>query len=210
MQQLDWCIGYLAGCQKGRVARILGANRSHIRRQYLRDGWAFDYTRHASYAGPLADALASVPELHDLLARPDRYLERAPVVRAVQPVRPGVVQAIATRDIGLAVVALRVRWMRQVGLLIEDGAQPAFAMTAAIHSQLATVIMMFVFGAAAFALNMPRDCTRPIAIDPVLTRGWDEWPAVPSRHTPGLGYQRRVAMVVPKNRSGGNWITVST
>lgn len=36
LQQLDWCIGYLAGSQKGRVARILGANRSHIRRQYLR------------------------------------------------------------------------------------------------------------------------------------------------------------------------------
>lgn len=36
LQQLDWCIGYLAGCQKGRVAKILSANRSHIRRQYLR------------------------------------------------------------------------------------------------------------------------------------------------------------------------------
>jgi hypothetical protein len=36
LQQLDWCIGYLAGCQKGRVAKVLSANRSHIRRQYLR------------------------------------------------------------------------------------------------------------------------------------------------------------------------------
>lgn len=36
LQQLDWCIGYLAGSQKGRVARVLSANRSHIRRQYLR------------------------------------------------------------------------------------------------------------------------------------------------------------------------------
>ena len=26
LQQLDWCIGYLAGCQKGRVARVLSAN----------------------------------------------------------------------------------------------------------------------------------------------------------------------------------------
>ena len=35
LQQLDWCIGYLAGCQKGKVARVLGANRAHIRREYL-------------------------------------------------------------------------------------------------------------------------------------------------------------------------------
>jgi thymidine phosphorylase len=42
----------------------------------------------------------------DLLERPDRYLERAPVVRAVHPEQPGTVQAIATRDVGLAVVAL--------------------------------------------------------------------------------------------------------
>jgi hypothetical protein len=38
LQQLDWCIGYLAGSQKGRVARVLSANRSHIRRHYLRRG----------------------------------------------------------------------------------------------------------------------------------------------------------------------------
>ena len=36
LQQLDWCIGYLAGCQKGKVAKVLSANRSQIRRQYLR------------------------------------------------------------------------------------------------------------------------------------------------------------------------------
>lgn len=38
LQQLEWCIGYLAGCRKGQVAKILSANRSHIRRQYLRRG----------------------------------------------------------------------------------------------------------------------------------------------------------------------------
>jgi thymidine phosphorylase len=53
-----------------------------------------------------ARMVAALGGPHDLLARPDRYLERAPVVRAVQPERPGIVQAIATRDIGLAVVAL--------------------------------------------------------------------------------------------------------
>jgi hypothetical protein len=36
LQQLDWCIGYFAGSQKGKVARVLSSNRSHIRRQYLR------------------------------------------------------------------------------------------------------------------------------------------------------------------------------
>jgi hypothetical protein len=41
LQQLDWCIGYLAGSQKGRVAKVLSANRTHIRREYLRrDGHA--------------------------------------------------------------------------------------------------------------------------------------------------------------------------
>ena len=36
LQQLDWCIGYLAGSQKGGVARVLSANRTHIREKYLR------------------------------------------------------------------------------------------------------------------------------------------------------------------------------
>ena len=36
LQQLDWCIGYFAGSHKGALTRALGANRSHIRTQYLR------------------------------------------------------------------------------------------------------------------------------------------------------------------------------
>jgi predicted nucleic acid-binding Zn-ribbon protein len=36
LQQLDWCIGYLAGANKGQVAKVLSANRAHIRRTYLR------------------------------------------------------------------------------------------------------------------------------------------------------------------------------
>jgi hypothetical protein len=48
LQQLDWCIGYLAGSQKGRVARVLSANRSHIRRQYLRRDEQAPPTREAS------------------------------------------------------------------------------------------------------------------------------------------------------------------
>jgi hypothetical protein len=36
LQQLDWCIGYFAGAHKAQVARVLSANRAHIRREFLR------------------------------------------------------------------------------------------------------------------------------------------------------------------------------
>jgi len=36
LQQLDWCIGYFAGAHKAQIARELGANRVHIRREFLR------------------------------------------------------------------------------------------------------------------------------------------------------------------------------
>jgi thymidine phosphorylase len=42
----------------------------------------------------------------DLLQHPDRHLPRAPIRRAVHPSSPGFVAAIATRAVGLAVVAL--------------------------------------------------------------------------------------------------------
>ena len=42
----------------------------------------------------------------DLLERPAAHLPRAPVIRPVYPERAGIVQAIATRDLGVAVVAL--------------------------------------------------------------------------------------------------------
>ena len=42
----------------------------------------------------------------DLLDAPDRHLDAAPVVRAVYPERPGIVAAIDTRAVGIAVVAL--------------------------------------------------------------------------------------------------------
>ncbi len=35
-QQLDWCIGYLHGIRKGEVASVLAKNRSHIRREILK------------------------------------------------------------------------------------------------------------------------------------------------------------------------------
>jgi hypothetical protein len=38
LQQLDWCIGWFAGAKKGDVAGVLSANRTHIRREYMRRG----------------------------------------------------------------------------------------------------------------------------------------------------------------------------
>ena len=36
-QQLDWCIGYLHGIQKGKVAKALADNRDFIARQINHD-----------------------------------------------------------------------------------------------------------------------------------------------------------------------------
>jgi hypothetical protein len=35
LQQLDWCIGYFTGTNKQTIAKSLGANRAHIRRNLL-------------------------------------------------------------------------------------------------------------------------------------------------------------------------------
>jgi hypothetical protein len=35
LQQLDWCIGYLHGSNKGKIAAALSKNRSHIRQHLL-------------------------------------------------------------------------------------------------------------------------------------------------------------------------------
>jgi len=48
LQQVGWWIGYMAGCQKGRVAKVLSANRSQIRRQYLRRDGQAPPTREAA------------------------------------------------------------------------------------------------------------------------------------------------------------------
>jgi len=34
-QQLDWCIGYLHGIRRGKVANVLAKNRSYIREEIL-------------------------------------------------------------------------------------------------------------------------------------------------------------------------------
>jgi len=36
LQQLDWCIGYLHGIRKTKIANVLAKNRSHIRSEILK------------------------------------------------------------------------------------------------------------------------------------------------------------------------------
>jgi hypothetical protein len=37
LEQLDWCIGYLHGSHKGRIAAALGRNRAYIRKKLLQE-----------------------------------------------------------------------------------------------------------------------------------------------------------------------------
>jgi thymidine phosphorylase len=60
----------------------------------------------------------------DLFERPENHLARAPVIRPVPPRTPGVVRFIATRDIGVAVVALGGGRTRP-----EDAIDPAVGFT---------------------------------------------------------------------------------
>jgi hypothetical protein len=49
-QQLDWCIGYLHGIQKGKVAKALAQNRDFIARQIDHDYAATDDPTEATDA----------------------------------------------------------------------------------------------------------------------------------------------------------------
>jgi thymidine phosphorylase len=57
-------------------------------------------------AEQFAKMVAALGGPHDLVEHPDRHLARAPVVKAVHSDAAGVVRTIATREIGVAVVAL--------------------------------------------------------------------------------------------------------
>ncbi len=64
---------------------------------------ALDGGRAAEVFGRMVAALGGPA---DLVENPRRYLPRAPVMRLVHAPRPGIVASIATRDLGVAVVAL--------------------------------------------------------------------------------------------------------
>ena len=37
LQQLDWCIGYLHGIRKGKISNQLARNRTHIKRNLMKE-----------------------------------------------------------------------------------------------------------------------------------------------------------------------------
>jgi thymidine phosphorylase len=80
----------------GGLATDIGAARERIEEAIASGSAAERFSRMVVALGGPAD----------FLDKPDRHLPRAPVVRAVHPDAPGIVQAIATRDVGLTVVTL--------------------------------------------------------------------------------------------------------
>jgi thymidine phosphorylase len=80
----------------GRIAPDMPAARTRIEAAVSSGRAAETFSRMVRTLGGPAD----------LLERPERHLAQAPVVVAVAPERSGIVQAVASRDVGLAVVAL--------------------------------------------------------------------------------------------------------
>ncbi len=80
----------------GRLARDIADGRRQIEEAFASGRAAERFARMVSALGGPAD----------LLEKPDRHLPAAPVVLEIAAPRTGIVASIATRDIGLAVVAL--------------------------------------------------------------------------------------------------------
>jgi thymidine phosphorylase len=64
---------------------------------------AYASGRAADYFGRMVRGLGGPA---DFLDRAETYLERTPIVRAVMPARPGIVQSIDTRAVGIAVLEM--------------------------------------------------------------------------------------------------------
>jgi thymidine phosphorylase len=79
---------------------------------------------NGSAAERFADMVVALGGPGDLLETPDRYLESAPVIHAVRPMRDGVIQGVDTRAIGLAVVSLGGGRRR-----VEDRIDPAVGLS---------------------------------------------------------------------------------
>ncbi|MBZ6076587.1 thymidine phosphorylase [Microvirga puerhi] len=80
----------------GRIVATLAEARSRIEEAITSGKAAEIFSRMVVALGGPAD----------LLERPEKHLVTAPVVREIHAERPGIVQRAATRDIGIAVVAL--------------------------------------------------------------------------------------------------------
>jgi thymidine phosphorylase len=112
--EVAYVIDYLTGARReprfhdvtlalGAEMLVLGglASATEPARKQVEEAFA-----SGSAAERFAKMVAALGGPKNLLEQPSRHLVRAPVVRAVHPVWSGIVAAIATRDIGLAVVAL--------------------------------------------------------------------------------------------------------
>jgi thymidine phosphorylase len=98
----------------GRLADDLDAAREKIEQAFA----------SGAAAGRFARMIAALGGPADLLERPEAYLAKAAVVKPVFADRAGVVSAIDTRGVGLAVVALGGGRLRP-----QDGIDPAVGLT---------------------------------------------------------------------------------
>jgi thymidine phosphorylase len=112
--EVAYIVDYLTGARRERrfheVTMALGADMLVLARLAPDVAAAQKRIEEVLASGAAAEKfsrmVAALGGPADLLDRPGRHLPRAPVVRAVHSDAPGIVQAVATREVGLAVVAL--------------------------------------------------------------------------------------------------------
>jgi len=112
--EVAYTVDYLTGARREprfhAVTVALGAEMLVLGRLAADEDEARARIETAIASGRAAEAfqrmVAALGGPADLLARPAAHLTIAPVVRPVLPDRPGIVAAIATREVGVAVVAL--------------------------------------------------------------------------------------------------------
>jgi thymidine phosphorylase len=107
---VDFLAGRHRDARLETVAIALGAELLILAGLAIEEGNARKKIEVALSSGRAAEIFGKmVAELGgpaDIVERPDAHLAVAPVVRVVMPVRPGIVQAIDTRALGLVVVEL--------------------------------------------------------------------------------------------------------
>jgi thymidine phosphorylase len=100
---------------------VLGSLAGDVSEATARLEAALDSGRAAEIFGRMVAALGGPA---DLLADPGRYLPAAPIVRPVAPGNAGIIQSVATRDLGLAVIGLGGGRTRP-----QDGIDPTVGVT---------------------------------------------------------------------------------
>jgi len=112
--EVAYALAYLTGAH--RQSRFHGVTMALAAEMLVLGGLASDRedglarAENALVSGRAAEVFAAMVKAlggpGDLLENPSAHLPRAVVIRPVYPERPGIVQAIATRDLGVAVVLL--------------------------------------------------------------------------------------------------------